>query len=215
MKNLVFSFLSFLVFACNGQNRKTLITDQNDKINQQMTAKIVFGGGCFWCLQPGLERLKGVEKVVSGYSGGHKDHPTYQEVCTGEAGHAEVVEIIYHPAEINYQQLMEVFFFLHDPTQLNRQGNDIGTQYRSVIFYQNEAEKKLAEEAIQKSEATGKWKGKYVTEVVKLEKFWPAEAYHQDYYLQNPNQPYCSAVVGPKYHKFIKHFEELGWLKNK
>lgn len=183
-------------------------------MEEQKLEQITFGGGCFWCLQPGLEMLKGVEKVVAGYAGGHTENPTYQEVCTGNTGHAEVVQITYNPSIISYNQLMEVFFFLHDPTQLNRQGNDIGTQYRSIIFYRNKAEKENAEKAIQHSEDSGKWKGKYVTQVVEFTKFWPAENYHQQYYDANPNQPYCSAVVGPKTRKFQKHFSELGWLKN-
>lgn len=174
---------------------------------------LTIGGGCFWCVESCFNMLKGVDTVVSGYSGGHKEQPTYEEVCTGETGHAEVVQITYDPAQISYQQLMDVFFFLHDPTQLNRQGNDIGTQYRSVIFYQNDAEKQLAEEAIALSEKSGKWPGKYVTELAKFEKFWPAETYHQGYYNANPTQPYCSAVVGPKIQKFKTHYQELGWLK--
>lgn len=174
---------------------------------------IVFGGGCFWCVESCFNMLKGVHEAVSGYSGGTVENPTYEAVCTGETGHAEVVQIAYDPKIISYEQLMEVFFFLHDPTQLNRQGNDIGTQYRSVIFYNDETEKKKAEDAVKKSEASGKWAGKYVTEITKLEKFWPAEMYHQGYYSANPNTPYCSAVVGPKIQKFRKYFGEKGWLE--
>jgi len=157
--------------------------------------------------------LKGVDTVISGYSGGQTKNPTYEEVCSGETGHAEVVEITYDPTIISYDQLMDVFFFLHDPTQLNRQGNDVGTQYRSVIFYNNTEEKAKAEAAIKKSEASGIWNGKYVTELAPLEKFYPAEQYHQGYYKENPTQPYCSAVVGPKIQKFKKHFGALDWLK--
>ena len=174
---------------------------------------LVFGGGCFWCVESSFDMLKGVEKAVSGYAGGASKNPTYEEVSTGNSGHAEVVEISYDPQIISYEQLMEVFFFLHDPTQLNRQGNDVGTQYRSVIFYKNDAEKTKAEAAIKTSEATGKWSGNYVTEITKLDTFWTAESYHQGYYEANPNQPYCSAVVGPKIAKFKKHFGEMGWLK--
>lgn len=175
--------------------------------------QITFGGGCFWCVESCFNMLKGVETAISGYSGGHKDNPTYEEICTGERGHAEVVQITYDSSIISYNQLMDVFFFLHDPTQLNRQGNDIGTQYRSVIYYKDEAEKVKAEEAIKKSEASEKWSGKYVTEVSPLEKFWAAEQYHQGYYNVNPNQPYCSAVVGPKIQKFKKYFGELGMIE--
>ena len=176
-------------------------------------AYATIGGGCFWCVESCFNMLKGVDSVISGYSGGHKANPTYEEVCTGDTGHAEVVQIAYDPAVINYKQLMEVFLFLHDPTQLNRQGNDIGTQYRSVVFYNSEEQKKETEEALKESEAKQQWNGKYVTQVVPFEKFWPAEAYHQGYYKENPNQPYCSAVVGPKIQKFKKYFGEKGWLK--
>ncbi len=182
--------------------------DSNKKMEQ-----LVFGGGCFWCVESCFNMLNGVESAVSGYAGGHKANPTYEEVSTGETGHAEVVQINYDPAVISYEQLMELFFFLHDPTQLNRQGNDIGTQYRSVIFYKDDAEKAKAQAAIQLSESSGKWNGKYVTELAPLEKFWTAESYHQGYYNQNPNQPYCSAVVGPKIQKFKKYFGEKGWLE--
>lgn len=212
MKNLFLFLVCFLINSCNGQENQNN-TKNLSKIMNNKNAQITFGGGCFWCTESCFTMLKGVESVISGYSGGHKNNPTYQEVCTGETGHAEVVQITYNPEIISYEQLMDVFFFLHDPTQLNRQGNDIGTQYRSVIFYKDEAEKKAAEKAIQVSEESGRWKGKYVTELAKFEKFWPAEQYHQGYYKANPNQPYCSAVVGPKIQKFQKHFGELGMLK--
>lgn len=174
--------------------------------------QITFGGGCFWCVESCFNMLKGVQSAVSGYSGGYKDHPTYEEVCTGTTGHAEVVQITYDPAVISYEQLMDVFFFLHDPTQLNRQGNDVGTQYRSVIYYKDDAEKAKAEAAIKTSQESGRWPGMYVTEVSEFGKFWPAEQYHQGYYHENPAQPYCSAVVGPKIQKFRKHYRELGML---
>ncbi|MFC6266835.1 peptide-methionine (S)-S-oxide reductase MsrA [Frigoriflavimonas asaccharolytica] len=174
---------------------------------------VVFGGGCFWCVESCFNMLNGVEKAVSGYAGGLTENPTYEEVCSGNTGHAEVVEITYDSNVISYEQLMEVFYFLHDPTQLNRQGNDIGTQYRSSIFYQDAEEMEKAEAAMKASEATGKWNGKYVTQISKLDVFYPAETYHQGYYEVNPNQPYCSAVVGPKIQKFKKHFGDLGWLK--
>ena len=183
-------------------------------MNENNLQQITFGGGCFWCVESCFNMLNGVQTAISGYSGGYKDNPIYQEVCTGETGHAEVVQITYDPSLISYEQLMDIFFFLHDPTQLNRQGNDIGTQYRSVIFYKDEAEKQKAEEAIQRSKTSGRWEGEYVTELAKFEKFWPAEQYHQGYYNENPTQPYCSAVVGPKIQKFRKHFGELAMLKS-
>jgi len=206
--------LAFSMISCNGQEAKAKQPKKQDPVmNNQNLETITFGGGCFWCVESCFHLLKGVDKVISGYSGGHKENPTYEEVCTGETGHAEVVQITYDPAIISYDQLMDVFFFLHDPTQLNRQGNDIGTQYRSVIYYQNEADLNRAKQAIKTSEASGRWKGTYVTEFAPFEKFWPAEAYHQGYYNANPTQPYCSAVVGPKIQKFKKHYSELGWLK--
>lgn len=182
-------------------------------MDKQNLEYITFGGGCFWCVDSVLDLLKGVESTTSGYAGGHKANPTYEEVCTGETGHAEVVQMAYDSKIITYEQLMDAFFFLHDPTQLNRQGADIGTQYRSVIFYKDDAEKAKAEAAMKQSEASGKCSGKYVTEITKLEKFWPAEQYHQGYYEANPTQPFCSAVVGPKVAKFKKHFGELGMLR--
>ncbi len=181
-------------------------------MNKQNLEYITFGGGCFWCVESCFNLLKGVDAAISGYMGGHTENPTYEEVCTGETGHAEVVQIAYDPAIISYEQLMDVFFFLHDPTQLNRQGNDIGTQYRSVIFYKDEAEKIKAEAALKESENSGKWVGEYVTEITPLQQFYPAEQYHKGYYKVNPNQPYCSAVVGPKIAKFKKYYGDLGML---
>ncbi|MCT3960516.1 peptide-methionine (S)-S-oxide reductase MsrA [Elizabethkingia anophelis] len=211
MKKVFFLILSLLLVSCQGQEKRKSTVKQNKMENKLAYATI--GGGCFWCVESCFNMLKGVDSVISGYSGGHKANPTYEEVCTGDTGHAEVVQIAYDPAVISYKQLMEVFLFLHDPTQLNRQGNDIGTQYRSVVFYNCEEQKKETEEALKESEAKQQWTGKYVTEVVPFEKFWPAEAYHQGYYKENPNQPYCSAVVGPKIQKFKKYFGEKGWLK--
>lgn len=211
MKKVFFLILSLLLVSCQGQEKRKSTVKQNKMENKLAYATI--GGGCFWCVESCFNMLKGVESVISGYSGGHKANPTYEEVCTGDTGHAEVVQIAYDPAVISYKQLMEVFLFLHDPTQLNRQGNDIGTQYRSVVFYNSEEQKKETEEALKESEAKQQWNGKYVTQVVPFEKFWPAEAYHQGYYKENPNQPYCSAVVGPKIQKFKKYFGEKGWLK--
>jgi len=214
VKNLFFFLILFFINSCNGQENQNNAKNLSEIMNDKNKAQLTFGGGCFWCVESCFNLLDGVESVISGYSGGYKENPTYEEVCSGETGHAEVVQITYNPEIISYEQLMDVFFFLHDPTQLNRQGNDIGTQYRSVIFYKDEAEKQAAEKAIQvSSEQSGRWQGKYVTELAKFEKFYPAEQYHQGYYKANPNQPYCSAVVGPKIQKFKKHFGELGMLK--
>lgn len=213
MKKILFFVISLIIISCNGQEGKT-VNNKTKKMNSnKKMEQLVFGGGCFWCVESCFNMLNGVESAISGYAGGHKDNPTYEEVSTGETGHAEVVQITYDPLVISYEQLMEVFFFLHDPTTLNRQGNDVGTQYRSVIFYKDEAEKAKAQAAIKLSESSGKWSGTYVTELAPLEKFWTAESYHQGYYNQNPNQPYCSAVVGPKIQKFKKYFGEKGWLE--
>ncbi len=214
MKKFFLLLTSFLLIACSGQEQKKN-SKQNSTKNMDNTGlqQITFGGGCFWCVESCFNMLNGVESAISGYSGGHKENPTYEEVCTGETGHAEVVQITFDPKVISYDQLLDVFFFLHDPTQMNRQGNDIGTQYRSVIYYDNQEEKNKAEAAIKNIDASGKYPNKVVTELTKFEKFWPAEQYHQGYFGANPNTPYCSAVVGPKVAKFKKHFGDLGMLK--
>lgn len=216
MKDILLLLLSFILFSCNGQENKNHTEQINlkDKMENQDLEYATFGGGCFWCVEACFDMLKGVRSVTSGYSGGYKDNPSYEEVCTGNTGHAEVVQIAFDPKIISFSQLLEAFWFLHDPTQLNRQGNDVGTQYRSVIFYHSQKQKEEAEKSLSESEKSGKWNGKYVTQIVPFEKFWPAERYHQNYYDTNPNQPYCSAVVGPKVAKFKKHFGELGLLKN-
>ncbi len=167
---------------------------------------IVFGGGCFWCVESCFNLLKGVEKAISGYSGGHVPNPTYEHVCSGETGHAEVVKISYDPAVLSFETLMEVFFFLHDPTQLNRQGNDIGTQYRSVVYYNSPEQEQRVRHALEVSTNEGRWTGNYVTEITKLAEFYPAETYHQGYFWGNQTTPYCSAVVGPKIAKFKSYF---------
>lgn len=164
------------------------------------------GGGCFWCLEAVYLELKGVEKVVSGYSNGHVPNPTYKEVCSGRTGHAEVVQITYDPSVISFEDLLDVFFTIHDPTTLNRQGADVGTQYRSGIFYHNEEQRRIAEEKIRELEAAGLWEDPIVTEVTALDRYYPAEEYHQDYFARNPMQPYCQVVVAPKVAKARKKF---------
>jgi peptide-methionine (S)-S-oxide reductase len=166
------------------------------------------GGGCFWCLEAVYQDLRGVEKVVSGYAGGHAPSPTYQEVCTGDTGHAEVVQISYDPDVISFDDLLYVFWRVHDPTTLNRQGNDVGTQYRSAIFYHDAAQKAAAEHSIRDTQASGLWPGDFTTTVEPLDTFYPAEAYHQNYFRMNPNQPYCTFVVDPKVRKFRKEFKD-------
>ncbi|HMU34015.1 MAG TPA: peptide-methionine (S)-S-oxide reductase MsrA [Pyrinomonadaceae bacterium] len=170
--------------------------------------RATLAGGCFWCTESVFDELRGVESVVSGYSGGHKDSPTYQEVCTGSTGHAEVIQIEFDPAEIDFSDILRVFFTVHDPTTLNRQGGDIGTQYRSSVFYHSEAQKQVAEAVIREIDAAAIYPNPIVTEVVPFEKFWPAEDYHQEYFVNNPNQPYCSAVIAPKVAKFRKMYAE-------
>ncbi len=168
-----------------------------------MTSEIAtLAGGCFWCLETAFNRLRGVESAVSGYMGGHTDHPSYQQVCGGDTGHAEVVQVRFDPEQIGFDELLEVFFALHDPTTLDRQGNDVGTQYRSAIFCHSPEQKTAAEAAIARLSAEGVFTDPIVTQVVEATTFWPAEGYHQRYFEQNPNQPYCMFVVGPKVAKF-------------
>lgn len=171
------------------------------------TAKAIFGGGCFWCTEAMFQELDGVSKVVSGYTGGHVHNPTYKEVCTGNTGHAEAVEITYDPDKITFKELLQIFMATHDPTTLNRQGNDIGTQYRSAIFYHNDAEKQIAEEVIKEMQSA--WDDPIVTEVTPLEVFYNAEEYHQDYFNRVGNEnSYCTAVVNPKVIKFKKLYAD-------
>lgn len=162
--------------------------------------------GCFWCVEAVFDDLKGVEDVVSGYSGGHTENPTYQQVCSETTGHAEVVNIKFDPNEISFKEILQVFFTVHDPTQLNRQGNDIGTSYRSGIFYHSDEQKQVAEETIKEINAEGIYDKPIVTEVTPFDKFYSAEGYHQEYFANNPNQPYCAAVVAPKVAKFRQKF---------
>ncbi|WOE69130.1 peptide-methionine (S)-S-oxide reductase MsrA [Hydrogenimonas thermophila] len=169
--------------------------------------KATLGGGCFWCLEAVFENVKGVEDVVSGYAGGHINNPTYEAVCSGTTGHAEVVQITYDPTIISFKDILEIFWKIHDPTTLNRQGADVGTQYRSVIFYHDEKQKEIAKES--KAEAQKNFTSPIVTEISPLQTFWKAEDYHQDYFKNNPNQGYCQVVVAPKVEKFQKTFKEL------
>lgn len=165
-------------------------------------------GGCFWCLEAVFDQLEGVEDVVSGYSGGHVPNPTYKHVCTGETGHAEVVQITFDPDVISYRDLLNVFFTIHDPTTLNRQGGDVGTQYRSTIFTHNDAQERTAEDLVEELSEAGLWDEPIVTEITPFEAFYPAEEYHQEYFARNPAQPYCRMVVAPKVAKFRKQYLE-------
>lgn len=172
---------------------------------------IVLGGGCFWCIEAVFEELRGVDAAVSGYAGGHVANPTYKQVCGGDTGHAEVVQVTFDPEVIPLRKVLEVFFTVHDPTTPNRQGPDVGTQYRSAAFYRNEEQKRTIEETIADFAERKVWRGKIVTQVSPLTTFWPAEDYHQEYFELNGSQPYCRAVVAPKVAKFRKDFKE--WLK--
>jgi len=163
-------------------------------------------GGCFWCLEAVFDELNGVVSVESGYSGGHVDNPSYQAVCTGMTGHAEVVQVTFDPSTLSYRDLLRVFFTVHDPTTLNRQGADVGTQYRSAIFYHDDSQRADAEAVIRELTESKLWPNPIVTEVTKFDKFFAAEDYHQEYFVNNPRQPYCMAVVAPKVAKFRKHF---------
>ena len=168
----------------------------------------IFGGGCFWCIEAIFQRLNGVKHVESGYMGGHVDHPTYRQVCGGDTGHVEVVRVTFDPDEISYRELLDVFFTVHDPTTLNRQGNDVGEQYRSVIFYSDEEQQRIAEEVIAEMTAAKVFPEPIVTAIEPASKFCVAEDYHQNYYNENSRQPYCMFVISPKLEKFEKKFAE-------
>jgi peptide-methionine (S)-S-oxide reductase len=167
------------------------------------------GGGCFWCLEAVFESVRGVGAVKSGYAGGDKVDPTYEEVCTGTTGHAEVVQISFDPTVVSYRQLLEIFFAIHDPTTLNRQGADVGTQYRSVIFAHSPEQLAAARATIDELDRDGPWEDPIVTEVDTLSRFYPAEDYHDTYFRRNPSQPYCRIVIDPKVQKFRQRFEDL------
>ena len=167
-----------------------------------------FGGGCFWCVEAIFERVQGVHEVVSGYSGGTVGNPDYKMVTSGTTGHAEVVQITFNPEVVSYLELLEIFFLTHDPTTLNRQGADVGTQYRSIVLYHNEQQNKLARKVIQELESEAIWSDPIVTAVEAFEQFYSAEAYHQEYFENNPNKGYCRLVITPKLEKFEKVFKE-------
>lgn len=204
----------FSLYSCSTQKvqQKQQSENKDSTMNKNLDTATL-GAGCFWCVEAIFQDLKGVHKVESGYSGGHVKNPTYEEVCTGTTGHAEVTRIIFDPEIISFEQLLEVFWHSHDPTTLNRQGADIGTQYRSVIFYNNEQQKEIAETSKQKTDSSGLWNAPIVTEINPIKEYYEAEDYHQNYYNNNSNQPYCSAVIAPKLQKFFKEFGYL--LKEK
>jgi peptide-methionine (S)-S-oxide reductase len=208
---LTFGGISAFVFSCaqsadrkkNHEEKMENLSNTNSHLD---TATL--GAGCFWCVEAVFQELEGVKKVTSGYSGGQKPNPTYKEVCSGETGHAEVAQIIYDPSKISYDELLSVFWQTHDPTTMNRQGHDEGSQYRSVIFYHNEKQKELAEKYKNELNASGAWAKPVITEISPLKAFYPAEDYHQNYYNQNGDQPYCTYVIQPKLEKFRKVFKD-------
>ncbi len=192
-----------------GKKVKPVAPVTPEEISKEDAAKldtVDLGAGCFWCIEAVLERIKGVKSVESGYMGGHVKNPTYKQISGGDTGHAEIVRVKFDPAELSFENLLEVFWELHDPTTLNRQGADVGTQYRSAIFYHSDAQKKAAEASKAKKDKSGKFKNPIVTEITEASEYYPAEDYHQDFFEGNQNYPYCRAVIWPK-------LEKLGLLK--
>jgi peptide-methionine (S)-S-oxide reductase len=183
-------------------------TKQHMEISRENLERATLGGGCFWCIEAIYSEIKGVHSVTSGYSGGHIKNPSYRDVTSGRTGHAEVVQLEFDPTVISYRQILEVFFHLHDPTTLNRQGADVGTQYRSVIYFHDENQEKIAREVFAEIDRSDLWKDPLVTEIAPLTEFYVAEDYHQDYYANNPNQPYCTYVIGPKMQKLRSLFKD-------
>ena len=197
MKRIIYLLLCLAALLLRAADaNKPMTTDTNK------TELATIGGGCFWCMEAIFQRLPGVKSVASGYAGGHTENPTYEQVCSHGTGHAEVIQVEFEPAKISYEQLLDTFWEAHDPTTLNRQGNDVGDQYRSVIFYHSDAQKLAAEKS--KAAAQKNFSSPIVTQIAPLKKFYKAEGYHQDYYRSNPNQGYCRAVIKPKLDKFDK-----------
>lgn len=203
MKKIILIFLVFATINVDAQSILTKKSKMSDKLEIATLAN-----GCFWCTEAIFQRLNGVEKVTSGYSGGKVKNPTYNEVTSGETGHAEVIQIQFNPLVITFQEILEVFFATHDPTTLNRQGYDVGTQYRSAIFYHSAAQKEVAEAFIKSLTDAKVFDKKIVTEITAFDAFYEAEAYHQNYYNNNKNQGYCVAVINPKLDKFIKKYKD-------
>ena len=203
------SLIVVLAIGCN-ETKSEIKQKSNATMNNQNTHLEIatFGSGCFWCTEAIFERVNGVSAAVSGYSGGEVENPTYKEVCDGTTGHAECTQITFDPSVVSYDELLEIFWKTHDPTTLNRQGNDVGTQYRSVIFYHSDEQKQKAEYYKNKLTVEKIWDKPIVTEITKFEKFYPAEDYHQEYYDNNPNQGYCAYVITPKVEKFEKIFKD-------
>jgi len=206
MKALILITLIITFTLLKDQNR--MIDQINSQVNSKEFKKATFGGGCFWCTEAVFKQIDGVISTEVGYAGGHTEYPTYEQVCTGKTGHAEVCQIVFDPEKITYEELLEIFFKTHDPTTLNRQGADIGTQYRSVIFYHDEEQKNMALNFISKLERSGKYANQIVTQVESLKNYYRAEEYHQNYFEKNPYAAYCVYVVAPKVDKTKKLFKE-------
>jgi peptide-methionine (S)-S-oxide reductase len=206
--SLILTVVMFLALQACGQKQK----NQKVKMADSNLELATFGAGCFWCVEAIFQRVDGVEKVVSGYSGGHVKNPSYKEVCTGTTGHAEVCQLSYNPEAVSFDELLEIFWQTHDPTTLNRQGNDVGPQYRSVVFYHNDEQKSLAEKYKNELDKAGIYKDPIVTEISPFQSLYIAEDYHQNYFNENGSQPYCSFVIQPKVEKFKKVFKDK--LKN-
>ncbi len=198
-----------IVLACNGQVRSNQSSYQKPALDFNKLDTATFAGGCFWCVEASFEQIKGVAEAVSGYAGGKEKSPTYNQVSQGLTGHAETVEIYYDPNTIDYETLLDIFFTAHDPTQLNRQGPDVGKQYRSVIFFHNEKQQKLARSKIRELNESGEYTKEIVTHLVPYSKFWVAEDYHQDYERHHPDNPYIVSVSRPKIEKVAKKFSHL------
>lgn len=199
-----------LIFPIIGFAQKSSNTpDQSNADGQTNVEQATFGAGCFWCVEAVFEQLKGVHSVEAGYAGGHVDNPTYKEVSTGKTGHAEVARLTYDPSVISYQDLLTVFWHTHNPTTKNRQGADVGPQYRSVIFYHNEEQRKMAEQSLEETDQSNLWKDPIVTEIEQISKYHKAENYHQNYYENNKDKPYCTIVIAPKLKKLRKEFSHL------
>lgn len=210
MKNLLlFTALYLLLPSCSAQKKEDKTADKKlSQVEENKIDTITLGAGCFWCVEAIFAETKGVVSVKSGYSGGEIKNPSYKEVCTGRTGHAEVVQVAYDTSEISLQDILEIFWQTHDPTTLNRQGADVGTQYRSAIFYHNERQKEIAEEIKSRLDSSGAWNNPIVTEITAFETFYEAEDYHQDYFAENGDQPYCRAVIRPKLEKYRKAFKD-------
>ena len=197
--SVYFSIASLVILGCFANNEVFVNSNQNTQESSEKGTEAILGGGCFWCTEAVFEKINGVTEVVSGYAGGKSENPTYKEICTGKSGHAEVIRIIFDPAKISFAKILDIFGLCHDPTTLNRQGADVGTQYRSTIMYLSDEQKKIAEDW--KKKLSNKFADPVVTEIVKAPIFYRAEEYHQDYYRKNPNQGYCSYVIRPKLKK--------------